>query len=74
MWGLLAFKPVWAVAFLLVPLLTRRWRFAAGMVLCGGGLALATLPFTGIQPWLDWLKLGSIGAEGYATHAQLDLS
>ena len=66
-WGLLAFKPVWAVAFLLVPLLTRRWRFAAGMVLCGGGLALATLPFTGIQPWRDWLELGSIGAEGYAT-------
>src|SRR5262245_7471594 len=25
-WGLLAFKPVWAAAFLLVPILTRRWR------------------------------------------------
>jgi hypothetical protein len=65
-WGVLAFKPVWAVAFLLVPLLTRRWQFAAGMLLCGGGLALATLPFTGLQPWLDWLELGKIGAEGYA--------
>ena len=65
-WGLLAFKPVWAVAFLLVPLLTRRWRFAAGMALCGGGLVLATLPFTGLQPWFDWLKLGNIGSKGYA--------
>jgi arabinofuranan 3-O-arabinosyltransferase len=65
-WGLLAFKPVWAVAFFLVPLLTRRWRFAAGMALMGGGLALATLPFTGIQPWRDWLELGSIAGQNYA--------
>jgi hypothetical protein len=65
-WGLLAFKPVWAVAFLLVPLLTGRWRFLAGMVLMGGGLVLATLPFTGVQPWFDWLELGRIGADGYA--------
>ena len=28
-WGLLAFKPVWAAAFFLAPLLTRRWRACA---------------------------------------------
>jgi hypothetical protein len=66
-WGFLAFKPVWAAAFLLVPLLTRRWRFAAAMALTGAALVLATLPFTGVQPWRDWLKLGGIGSEGYAT-------
>ena len=65
MWGLLAFKPVWAVAFLLVPLLTRRWRFAAGMTVTGAALALATLPFTGVQPWFDWLKVGGIASEKY---------
>ena len=31
-WGLLAFKPVWAVAFLLVPIVLRRWRMLFGMV------------------------------------------
>ncbi|MFO0823934.1 MAG: glycosyltransferase 87 family protein [Gemmataceae bacterium] len=30
-WGLFAFKPVWGLAFFLVPLLTRRWRFCAAM-------------------------------------------
>jgi arabinofuranan 3-O-arabinosyltransferase len=65
-WGLLAFKPVWAVAFLLVPLLTRRWRFAASMMLSGAGLALATLPFTGLQPWFDWLQIGGIASQRYA--------
>jgi hypothetical protein len=65
-WGFLAFKPVWALAFLLVPLLTRRWRFASAMALTGAALAAATLPFTGLQPWLDWLKIGGIGSEWYA--------
>jgi hypothetical protein len=64
-WGYLAFKPVWAVAFLLVPLLTRRWRFAAAMAATGAALVLVTLPFTGVQPWFDWLKIGVKGSEGY---------
>jgi arabinofuranan 3-O-arabinosyltransferase len=64
-WGLLAFKPVWAVAFLLAPLLMRRWRFTAGMVLGGAALVLATLPFTGVQTWLDWFALGDLGATKY---------
>src|SRR5207249_4405227 len=34
-WGLLAYKPVWAAAFLLVPLLTRRWRMMIGMIVVG---------------------------------------
>ena len=43
-WGLFAFKPVWALAFFLVPLLTRRWRFCAAMVVTGVALCAATLP------------------------------
>src|SRR5262249_57826381 len=56
-WGLLAFKPVWALAFFLVPFLSRRWRFCAAMVATGCGLAVLTLPFVGVQSWRDWLAI-----------------
>jgi arabinofuranan 3-O-arabinosyltransferase len=58
--GLLAFKPTWAMAFFLVPLLTRRWRTCAAMIATGIVLAAITLPFVGIQSWLDWLKVGQV--------------
>ncbi len=64
-WGLLAFKPVWGLAFFLVPVLTRRWRFCVAMVLTGCGLAAATLPFVGYQTWLDWLAVGREAAALY---------
>jgi hypothetical protein len=64
-WGLFAFKPVWGLAFFLVPLLTRRYRFCVAMVLSGCGLAAATLPFVGIQGWLDWLAVGKEAAALY---------
>lgn len=59
-WGLLAFKPVWAVAFLLVPLLTRHWRMAASMILTGLAQIVVTLPVVGWQTWLDWLYVGRL--------------
>jgi hypothetical protein len=65
-WGLLAFKPVWAAAFFLVPLLSRRWRFCAAMLLTGLGLAALTLPFVGWQTWLDWAALGQAASADYA--------
>src|SRR5436305_1287868 len=46
-WGLLAFKPVWAAAFFLVPLLSRQRRVCAAMLLTGLVLIAATLPFVG---------------------------
>jgi hypothetical protein len=64
-WGLFAFKPIWGVAFFLVPLLTRRWRFCIAMVLTGLGLALLTLPFVGLQTWFDWLAVGQEAAALY---------
>lgn len=64
-WGLFAFKPVWGLAFFLVPVLTRRWRFCAAMVLTGCGMAAATLPFVGVQAWLDWLAVGREAAALY---------
>jgi hypothetical protein len=57
-WGLLAYKPVWAMAFFMVPVLTRRWRMALAMFATGAGLAVLTLPFVGVHGWLDWLAMG----------------
>jgi hypothetical protein len=80
-WGLLAFKPVWALAIFLVPFLTRRWRVCLTMIGTGIVLALATLPFCYrprepeeplgdwapgvVQPWRDWLHVGHEAAELY---------
>src|SRR6185437_12911926 len=64
-WGLLAFKPVWAASFFLVPLLTRRWRMAASMAVTGIVQILLTLPLVGWQSWLDWLHVGRAAAEDY---------
>ncbi len=57
-WGFLAFKPVWAVAFGLVPLMMWRPRFLLGMASSGLGLCLATLPIVGIHGWQNWLTNG----------------
>jgi arabinofuranan 3-O-arabinosyltransferase len=65
-WGLLAFKPVWAVTFFVVPLLMRRWRVCVAMALTGIALILLTLPFVGWQTWLDWLTVGRAASAHYA--------
>src|SRR5258706_14464367 len=57
-WGLLAFKPTWAAAFFLVPVLTRRWRACLAMIVVGVGMVAATIPFVGIETWLDWFQIG----------------
>jgi hypothetical protein len=64
-WGLLAFKPVWAASFFLVPLLTRRWRVCAAMLATGAALALLTLPFVGVETWFDWLGVGRLATAHY---------
>ncbi|HLN28363.1 MAG TPA: glycosyltransferase family 87 protein [Gemmataceae bacterium] len=61
-WGLIAFKPVWAAAFFLVPLLTGRWRVCLAMVITGTCLCAATLPVVGWKTWLDWLQVGHMAA------------
>jgi arabinofuranan 3-O-arabinosyltransferase len=66
-WGLLAFKPVWALALFLVPLLSRRWRMCGMMIATGAGLAVATLPFVGWHTWLEWLHVGKLAAQVYNT-------
>lgn len=65
-WSLLAFKPTWAVAFMLVPLLTRRWRMLAGMVVGGAALIAVTLPLVGIEAWRDWLHVGRAASHFYS--------
>jgi hypothetical protein len=66
-WGFLAFKPVWVAAFLLVPLLTRRWRMAAAMISTAAAIAVATLPAVGWHSWRDWLTVGSRATDTYST-------
>lgn len=66
-WGLLAYKPVWGAAFFLVPLLTARWRMGFTMVGTGAALAAFTVPFVGLASWLDWLHIGRLANEVYAT-------
>jgi hypothetical protein len=64
-WGLLAYKPVWAVSFFFALALTRRWRACVAMLGTGTALAAATLPLVGIESWLDWLKVGRDAADFY---------
>jgi hypothetical protein len=68
-WGLLAFKPVWALAIFLVPVVTRRWRVCLTMTATGVALALATLPFLGgldgVRVWRDWWHVGGMATELY---------
>jgi hypothetical protein len=64
-WGLLAFKPVWALNFFLVLILARRWRVAAAMGATGMLLALLTVPFVGVASWFDWLQVGAEATETY---------
>jgi hypothetical protein len=64
-WGLLAFKPVWAAAFFLVPLFTFRLRTCLAMLATGIVLAGLTLPFVGFRPWSDWLVVGGEAAGLY---------
>src|SRR5579884_3830412 len=65
-WGLLAFKPTWGLAFFLVPVLTARWRMALAMIASGLTIAVATLPIVGVDAWRDWLAVGHEGALWYA--------
>ena len=67
-WGLLAFKPVWAVAFLPVPLLMGHWRASAAMCGTAGALILATLPVVGVRAWLEWLAVGGQAADLYGVN------
>jgi hypothetical protein len=64
-WGLLVFKPVWALAFFLVPLLSRRWRVCVGMAGTGLGLALLTLPVVGLHSWREWIQVGGEATQVY---------
>jgi arabinofuranan 3-O-arabinosyltransferase len=66
-WGCLAFKPTWAVSFLFVAFLSRRWRVCMAMMTTGACLILATLPFVGWDAWLDWLQVGNLAAQLYKT-------
>lgn len=66
-WGLFAYKPVWGLAFFLVPLLTGRWRMGLTMAACGLALAALTLPVVGVRGWLDWLHVGRLANHVYNT-------
>jgi hypothetical protein len=66
-WGLLAYKPVFAVALIWVPLVLWNWRFLLGMIGSGVGCVLATLPFCGFGAWIRWLEVGRNASNLYGT-------
>ena len=74
-WGLLVYKPVFAVALVWVPLVLLYWRVVVGMVLSGAAFCLLTLPFCGFNvldkdnPWQRWLVVGQHAADIYAKDA-----
>lgn len=55
--GAAALLKVFPGVLLLWFLATRRWRGAAGVIAGAGVLALLSLPFTGLQPWLDYPRV-----------------
>ncbi len=68
-WGLLAYKPVFAVALLWLPAVLLSVRFFAGMIASGAAFVAATLPFTGFAAWLRWFEVGRHAAELYERDA-----
>lgn len=66
--GLLAFKPIWAVTFLLAPVLQRRWRAAGTMAACGAIQIVLTIPIVGVSSWRDWLQIGRDASATYAVN------
>lgn len=65
-WGMLAFKPVWALSFFFVLLLMRQWRAALAMVGTSLAVIAATLPFVGLHSWFHWLSIGQEAARIYS--------
>lgn len=50
-------------------IITGRWRAAGASAFVAGGLALATLPVTGLQPWLDYpIVLANLAPPSDTTH------
>jgi len=66
--GLAAVIKVFPAVLVLWFLLTRRWRGAAGAVVGAAAAALLALPFTGIEPWLQYpAVLANLSAPADAT-------
>jgi hypothetical protein len=67
-WGLFAFKPSWAVTYFVMLLVSRRWRAALAMGICGMTQILLTIPFVGVQSWLDWRAVIASANDGYGEY------
>jgi hypothetical protein len=75
LWGLLAYKPVWAVQFFFVLLLGQHWLAGLAMLGTGSLLAAATLAFVGWHSWSHWLYVGREAARtAYYDENWIDLS
>jgi hypothetical protein len=67
-WGLLAYKPSWAVTYFVMLLVSRRWKAALAMGSCAVVQILLTLPFVGIHSWIEWRQVLTDGAKGYGVY------
>jgi hypothetical protein len=65
LWGLMAYKPTWAVIYFFALVLARRWRAALAMGLCGLLQIAITIPFVGVDSWKQWYQVSREGAKGY---------
>lgn len=66
-WGLLAFKPVWAMSFFGALVLLRQWRMLLAMGATGLALIVLTLPVVGVECWKNWLTVGKLASAIYLT-------
>jgi hypothetical protein len=64
-WGLLAYKPSWAVSYFVMLLVARRWRAALAMGTCAAVQIVLTLPFVGVHSWLEWFHILGDVSNGY---------
>jgi hypothetical protein len=65
LWGLVAFKPSWAVTYFLMLVVSRRWTAALAMGACGLAQIMLTIPFVGVHSWEEWQVVLAEANNGY---------
>lgn len=65
LWGLIAYKPTWAVIYFGSLVIVRRWKAALVMGLCGVAQILLTIPIVGVDTWRTWFDVSRDGATWY---------
>ena len=67
-WGLLAYKPTWALAVCWIPMATRHPKAYFGMFASGMFLVITSMALCGFQAWIDWFEIARKVEAGYASN------